>query len=96
MHRWTNSGPGDGPLTRCTGVPASDRGSSSTAALITQQCGAAFHVAGIHQLVGSHGGLDRGVLAMAVNEQLGGAVDIDVVSRQSEMNMRSEHHACLH
>ena len=31
-----------------------------------------------HQRVRSHGGLDRRVLAVAVNEELGGAVDVDV------------------
>ena len=38
----------------------------------------AGHVAGGQQLVGLHGGLERRVLAVLVDEQLGAAVDVEV------------------
>ncbi len=35
--------------------------------------GPALHITGLHQLVGSHGGVDRGVLAVLLDEFVGGA-----------------------
>ena len=40
-----------------------------------QPNGPAIHVAGAHKLVGAHGGVDRGVLTVLLDEFVGGAVD---------------------
>ena len=37
--------------------------------------GLSLHVAGLHKLVGPHGGVDRGVLTVLLDEFVGGAVD---------------------